>query len=104
MKRLLIAATGLLLSACSSLSDINRHNRTTFEPMPDGTFRMRASDSRGTLLQVRDYKDEWIASYVRENNICKEGYSVSELQPIFAGREHLLGGDNLTRHYVIKCN
>lgn len=103
MKWIAALLAAAALSGCSSISDMNRANRTTFEPMPDGSFRMTASDSPQNILRVSDHYREWAASYVRENRICSSGFDVIEMQKILVGKDPVFKDETHRHHYIIRC-
>lgn len=92
----------IIVSGCAtSLTEINRRNRTTFEPMADGSFRMTVLDNPAHLLSAADHVVEWANAYVSENNLCLRGHTMEEMQKIVEGDD--LFGKFYRRHYIIRC-
>jgi len=103
MKTIYAVAAVLLLSGCAStLSDINRGNRTTFTPISEGIFHVTAEDSPARSMSAQDHINEWIDAYIKENSACVSGYSIAEMQKVYL-RNDWPFGNAYTRHYTVTC-
>lgn len=97
--RLPIIAAAAALARGGCASNLDKLEKTTFEPGPNGAFQMIVRDQGIDFTE--DDRLGWLNEYVTDNNLCPAGYQITDRKQIV--QEHALLGDILEVIYEGKC-
>jgi|GEM_PF-2646622 len=74
----------LLCASCGAVEIVDR-NTTTFEPLPNGSFRYEAfanSSYPHDDLAAEKTRVKWLEQFLNDNDYCPDGYRINERKAV----------------------